>query len=82
MSASHIAYGSVRMEPVFMILAQSCAIAAALCIREHCTVQDLPYSLLKPELEKAGQVVKLDAAKTGILPEIPVEIHGPTAHAR
>ncbi len=57
LSASHIAYGSARMEPVFMILAQSCAIAADLCLREGLAVQNLPYRLLKPELLRARQVL-------------------------
>jgi hypothetical protein len=47
-SASHIAYGSIRMEPVFMILGQSAACAACLAIDKKVAVQDVPY----PELEK------------------------------
>ncbi len=57
LSASHIAYGSVRMEPVFMVLAESCAIAAALCVRHACTTHELPYAVLKPELELARQAL-------------------------
>jgi hypothetical protein len=49
-SSSHIAYGSIRMEPVFMILGQSAATAAVLSIREKCAVQDLNYDLLKSQL--------------------------------
>jgi len=59
-SASHIAYGSVRMEPVFMSMAQSCAIAAALCLREKTTARQLSYKKLKPELERAGQVLTIE----------------------
>lgn len=60
-SASHIAFGSIRMEPIFMILAQSCAIAAALCkARNNCDVQDLPYAVLKPALEEASQIIAYD----------------------
>src|SRR5690606_10885755 len=39
LSASHIAYGSIRMEPVFMVLAQSAAVAASLAIAEDLPVQ-------------------------------------------
>lgn len=62
LSASHIAYGSVRMEPVFMLLGQSCATAAALCQRRKCRVQELPYRELSAELERAGQVIHLQSA--------------------
>ncbi|MDA0989203.1 MAG: FAD-dependent oxidoreductase [Verrucomicrobia bacterium] len=59
LSASHIAYGSVRMEPVFMILGESAAIAATLAIRHDLAVQDIPYTTLRPGLEAAGQVLAL-----------------------
>lgn len=63
-SASHIAFGSIRMEPVFMILAQSAAIAASLCLRDgRRAVQALDYATLRPELEQAGQVVSWDATR-------------------
>ena len=35
LSASHIAYGSIRMEPVFMVLGQTSALAACQAIDEH-----------------------------------------------
>jgi len=63
LSASHIAYGSIRMEPVFMVLAQSAALAAAVALRTHVAVQDVPYAELKPLLLAARQVVDWDAAK-------------------
>jgi len=46
LSASHIAYGSIRMEPVFMVLGQSAAVAAHLAIKNHCSVQDINVSEL------------------------------------
>lgn len=60
-SASHIAYGSVRMEPVFMILGQSAAIAGHLAILGKCPVQDVPYAKLRPLLLEEGQVLKWES---------------------
>lgn len=54
-SSSHIAYGSIRMEPVFMILGQSAAVAASLAIDKNIPVQDVPYDDLKAELIRKGQ---------------------------
>ncbi len=49
-SSSHIAFGSIRMEPVFMILGQSAATAACLAIDDQVSVQDVDYSRLKKRL--------------------------------
>lgn len=56
-SSSHIAYGSIRMEPVFMILGQSAAIAAVRSIDRHIAPQQLTYIDLEKELLNAGQVL-------------------------
>jgi hypothetical protein len=58
LSASHIAFGSIRMEPVFMILGQSAAIIACLGIEEGKAVQDLEYNSLRDELIKQGQILE------------------------
>jgi len=58
-SASHISYGSARMEPVFMVLGESAGLAAKLCLDDGCDVQDLSYDALRAELVKAGQVLEL-----------------------
>lgn len=52
LSASHIAYGSIRMEPVFMVLAQSAAVAAALAIHENKPVQQIDVTALQEKLKK------------------------------
>jgi FAD dependent oxidoreductase len=50
LSASHIAYGSIRMEPVFMVLGQSAAEAAVMAINLHLPVQSIPVGKLQIEL--------------------------------
>ncbi len=64
MSASHIAYGSIRMEPVFMILGQSAATAAALAIDASISVQDVPYAKLREHILKDGQILNYDGPAT------------------
>jgi hypothetical protein len=61
-SASHIAFGSIRMEPVFMILGQSAAVAACLAIDENIAVQDVEYEKLKNLLLGKGQVLTMENA--------------------
>jgi FAD dependent oxidoreductase len=57
LSSSHIAYGSIRMEPVFMILGQSAATAAVQAIDRGLAVQDIDYEQLRARLEKDKQVL-------------------------
>ena len=54
-SSSHIAFGSIRMEPVFMILGQSAATAACMAIDAEVPVQELPYPELRARLLADGQ---------------------------
>jgi hypothetical protein len=58
LSASHIAYGSIRMEPVFMILGQSAATAAVHAIEERSPVQRIDYDRLRERLLADGQVLE------------------------
>ncbi|MFK7910806.1 MAG: FAD-dependent oxidoreductase [Akkermansiaceae bacterium] len=55
LSASHVAHGSIRMEPVFMVLSESSATAAALAISDGVKVQEVNYSKLSKELLKNRQ---------------------------
>jgi len=57
LSASHVAYGSIRMEPVFMILGQSAGTTAVLAIDDGVAVQDISYEKLKSRLLKDGQQI-------------------------
>ena len=58
LSATHIAYGSIRMEPVFMILGQSAATAAAIAMDEDLPVQQVNYQKLKARLLQDKQVLE------------------------
>ncbi len=58
LSATHIAYGSIRMEPVFMVLAQSAANAADLALSAGSTVQAVDYSKLRQRLLDQGQTLE------------------------
>ncbi|NNU33281.1 FAD-dependent oxidoreductase [Mucilaginibacter sp. S1162] len=64
LSSSHIAYGAIRIEFTYMELGQACAIASALAIDAHITVQQVSYQQLKEQLLKASLV--LDASKVGM----------------
>ncbi len=63
LSSSHIAYGSIRMEPVFMILGQSAATAAVMALDAKIPVQDVPYDKLRARLLADGQVLEFSAGK-------------------
>jgi hypothetical protein len=58
LSATHIAYGSIRMEPVFMILGQSAATAAVLAMDGKASVQKLPYKTLRLRLLADKQILE------------------------
>lgn len=59
-SSSHIAFGSIRMEPVFMILGQSAATAASLAIDTGIAVQEVSYEVLRARLLADGQVLEAE----------------------
>jgi hypothetical protein len=70
LSASHVAYGSIRMEPVFMILGQSAATAAAMAIDKQIAVQDVSYETLRQRLLEDGQLLVYDSpVHSGVAPE-------------
>jgi hypothetical protein len=57
LSASHVAYGSIRMEPVFMIIGQSAGVAASIAIDAGVSVQDIDLGQLHRRLKAEGQVL-------------------------
>jgi hypothetical protein len=67
LSASHMAFGSARMEPVFMTLGQSAATAAALAINDGISVQQLSYEKLAVVLRADGQVLTTATAASAII---------------
>lgn len=58
-SSTHIAYGSIRMEPVFMILGQSAATAAAIAVEQEVPVQDVSFPELRARLIRDGQILEI-----------------------
>jgi hypothetical protein len=58
LSSSHIAFASIRMEPVFMVTSQSAAAAAVFAMDNNQAVQDLDYETLKTHLLKHKQMLE------------------------
>ncbi|NMC38523.1 MAG: FAD-dependent oxidoreductase, partial [Bacteroidales bacterium] len=56
-SCTHIAFGSIRMEPVFMILGQSAGTIAAMALEKRKTIHDLSYEEVRRQLEADGQIL-------------------------
>jgi hypothetical protein len=75
-SSSHIAFGSIRMEPVFMILGQSAATAAVLAIESGSNVQDVNYQDLESRLIADGQVLQFESDNVGGAGWSPKEFSG------
>ena len=63
LSASHVAFCSVRVEPSWMVLGQSAGIAAALAVKANVSVQLLDYAALKARLLAQKQVLDVSEAK-------------------
>ena len=59
-SSSHIAFGSIRMEPVFMILGQDAATVAGLAIEHDRLIHEIPYDLLRARLLEDKQVLEYE----------------------
>jgi len=66
LSATHIAYGSIRMEPVFMVLGQVCGLAASMAIDKELPVQEL-------NVEKLREKLLNDPRFDGTVPEITID---------
>lgn len=75
LSATHIAYGSIRMEPVFMIMGQSAATAAVQAIDAKVPVQAIDYARLKTQLLADGQILTWEGKPATELPP-PVKLEG------
>jgi len=57
-SCSHIAFGSIRMEPVFMILGQSAGTVASLALKNKKDIHDLSYDELREQLINDRQILE------------------------
>lgn len=56
-SASHVAYSSIRMEPQYMILGQAAGLAAKLAIEQNCPVQEIDTATMQSQLEQEGAIL-------------------------
>lgn len=72
-SSSHIAFGSIRMEPVFMVLGQSASTAVAMALEKGIAVQEVPYEELRKRLLADGQVLTWEGE---IPPDHSVKLEG------
>ena len=63
LSASHMAFGSIRMEPVFFALGQAAGTAASMAAEKGVSIQDVPYPELSARLSADGQVMDLSNRK-------------------
>ncbi len=59
LSASHVAYSTIRMEPVYMVLGQSAGIAAGIAIKNELPVQSISYDELRSSLLENGQILEV-----------------------
>lgn len=71
LAASHVAHGSIRMEPVFMALSESAAIAAGVAIDQQVAVQEVAYPALREKLLAAKQIVDPTAVPKAAKPKSP-----------
>jgi len=78
-SSSHIAFGSIRMEPVFMMLGQSAATAASLALEDGVDLHNVNYQKLREQLNAEGQRLDIDLEQ---YPAIPPDDTPPTQRAR
>ncbi len=62
LSASHVTYGSIRMEPQFMILGHSTGVAAAMALKKGLAVQDIDVPALQSKLREQKQVLEWKSA--------------------
>ena len=85
LSASHMAFGSIRMEPVFFALGQVAGTAASMAVAKDAAVQDVPYTDLRERLLADGQVITIGARKdaaAGAAPAAVVAVPSPEIAAR
>ena len=74
LSASHVAYSSIRSESVFMILGQAAATSAGLAVEREFSLQNLPYQILRDQLINDGQILEIQELSRiirgyGLLPQ-------------
>jgi hypothetical protein len=59
LSATHVSYSSLRMEPQYMMLGQAAGVAASLAVKHGVAVQDVAVDALQKELKAEGAILHL-----------------------
>ncbi len=62
-SATHVGFGTIRMEPVWMILGHAAGVAASICVDLNCQVNECPAPLLQEQLSAQGQILAHSQAR-------------------
>ena len=62
-SATHVGYGTIRMEPVWMILGHAAGVAASLCLDINCEAHECPVTQLQQVLREQGQIISHGQAR-------------------
>jgi hypothetical protein len=68
LSASHVTYSTLRMEPQYMMIAQAAGVAAALAISEDVPTQEIDIAALRRILKGAGMVDQYDSTTAPSVP--------------
>ena len=65
LSASHVAYSSVRMEPQYMMMGQAAGVAAAMAVKGRTAVQDIDVKAMQSKLREQRAILHIEQEESG-----------------